>query len=98
MEAIYDPELRAIRPEVVMPFRAWLDSLPAGDVEFISTDFGPFRAGLVGTRFEGRRLWNKRALATAIGRTALKVPARTGRLSTLIMSGGRMRSCLWKAR
>jgi tRNA threonylcarbamoyladenosine biosynthesis protein TsaB len=72
--AVYDAELRVVRPEVVMPFRAWLDSLPAGDVEFISTDFGPFRAGLAGTRLEQAAVAERRALAAAIGRTALRLP------------------------
>jgi tRNA threonylcarbamoyladenosine biosynthesis protein TsaB len=73
--AVYDAELGVLHPEVVMPFRAWLDSLPEGDVEFISTDFGPFRAGLAGSRFEGAAVVERRALAAAIGRTALRVPA-----------------------
>jgi tRNA threonylcarbamoyladenosine biosynthesis protein TsaB len=72
--AVYDAELGVVRPEVVMPFRGWLDSLPEGEIQFISTDFGPFRAGLAGTRFEQAAVVEQRALAAAVGRTALRLP------------------------
>lgn len=32
---VYDPSLRPVRAEVVMPLRAWLDSLPEGAVEIL---------------------------------------------------------------
>ena len=41
--AVYDQDLNAVLPEVVMKFPAWIQTLPAGDLEFISTDFAPFR-------------------------------------------------------
>ena len=41
-----------ILPETVMPFTAWLRTLPEGELEFVSTDFSPFAAALAGTRFE----------------------------------------------
>jgi tRNA threonylcarbamoyladenosine biosynthesis protein TsaB len=72
--AVYGAELSVVRPEVVMPFLTWVDSLPEKEIEFISTDFGPFRAGLAGTRFEQAAVVEQRALAAAIGRTALRLP------------------------
>lgn len=67
--AVYDAELNAVRPEVVMPFGPWVTSLPSGDVEFVSTDLGPFRALLpAGVCTE------QRALAAAVGRVALRMP------------------------
>jgi tRNA threonylcarbamoyladenosine biosynthesis protein TsaB len=73
--AVYDRELRVISPEVVMPFQTWVDSLPGGEVEFISTDFSPFRGGLAGTRFENAPVLERRALAGAVGQAALRLPA-----------------------
>ena len=72
--AVYDAELRAISPEVVMPFQPWLDSLPDSGIEFISTDFTPFRHGLKATRFEHAPILEQRVLAAAIGQTALRLP------------------------
>jgi tRNA threonylcarbamoyladenosine biosynthesis protein TsaB len=72
--AVYDAELSVVRPEVVMPFLTWVDSLPEKEIEFISTDFGPFRAGLAGTQFEQAAVVEQRALAAAIGRTARQLP------------------------
>ncbi len=73
--AVYDRELRAVSLEVAMPFQAWLDSLPEGEAEFISTDFSPFREGLAGTRFENAPVLERRALAGAVGLAALRLPA-----------------------
>ena len=50
--AVYDAELNLVAPEIVMKFPQWLETLPEGPVEFISTGFSPFRAALAGTRFE----------------------------------------------
>jgi tRNA threonylcarbamoyladenosine biosynthesis protein TsaB len=49
--AVYDGEMRAILPETVCQFPALLDRLPAGQVQFISQNFGPFAPALAGTRF-----------------------------------------------
>jgi tRNA threonylcarbamoyladenosine biosynthesis protein TsaB len=76
--AVYDEAGRMVSPEVVAPFPAWLrslpDSLPAGlpdALEFVSTDFTPFRASLAGTRFEDAAVVTApRALAAAIARIA----------------------------
>jgi tRNA threonylcarbamoyladenosine biosynthesis protein TsaB len=42
--AVYDSYLVAVAPETVGKFPGWLKTLPAGDLEFIATDFAPFRA------------------------------------------------------
>jgi tRNA threonylcarbamoyladenosine biosynthesis protein TsaB len=69
--ALYDANLAPVLPEVVTKFPAWLDKLPAEEVEFVSTDFGPFRGALDGTRFERARITEApRALAGAIARIA----------------------------
>ena len=49
--ALYDAQGNALLPETVCPFPALLERLPAGPVEFIAQNFGPFEAALAGTRF-----------------------------------------------
>ncbi len=69
--AVYNQHGEAILPETVMPFTAWLRSLPKGEIEFVSTDFSPFAAALAGTRFERAGIATApRALASAVGRIA----------------------------
>jgi len=68
--AVFDGRMGRVRDEVVMPFPGWLESLPEGDVEFISTDFGPFRGAIGGTRFAGSKVTEQRAVAGAVGRLA----------------------------
>ena len=69
--AVYGADGRTICEPRVTRFPAWLDTLPAGDIEFVATDFAPFRPALAGTRFENARLTTApRALAAAIGRIA----------------------------
>jgi len=76
--AVYDEAGRVVSPEVVAPFPAWLKSLPEtlpaslpGALEFVSTDFTPFRASMAGTRFEDAAVVTApRALAAAIARIA----------------------------
>ena len=69
--AVYNQRGEAIRPETVMPFTAWLRSLPEGEIEFVSTDFSPFASALAGTRFERAVVATApRALAAAVGRIA----------------------------
>ena len=69
--AVYNQRGEAILPETVMPFTAWLRSLPEGEIEFVSTDFSPFAAALAGTRFERAGIATApRALAAAVGRIA----------------------------
>ena len=69
--AVYDAQLSEVQPEQVLPFRDWLAQLPA-DVEFLSTDFAPFRPALSGTRFENVTVTEHRALAGAVGRIAAR--------------------------
>ncbi len=65
---LYDVVPAPVRPECVTKFPAWLLTLPEGDLEFIATDFGPYRTALVGTLFEGAPVTPApRALAAAIG-------------------------------
>jgi tRNA threonylcarbamoyladenosine biosynthesis protein TsaB len=72
--AVYDEAGRVVSPEVVAPFPAWLESLPErwlDRMEFVSTDFTPFRASLAGTRFQDASVVTApRALAAAIARIA----------------------------
>jgi tRNA threonylcarbamoyladenosine biosynthesis protein TsaB len=69
--AVYDAAGRAIVSEAVMPFTAWLHTLPEGEIEFVSTDFSPFAPALAGTRFAGAALTTApRALAAVVGRIA----------------------------
>ncbi len=68
--AVYDAELGELQPERVLKFRDWLDQLPAG-VEFVSPNFAPFAAALVGTQFEDAPVARvDRTLAGAIARIA----------------------------
>lgn len=69
--AVYASDGETVLPETVTKFQSWLEALPAGELEFISTDFAPFLPALAGTRFERARITNApRALAGAIGRIA----------------------------
>jgi len=69
--AVYGDEGQTICEPRVTRFPAWLDTLPAGDIEFIATDFAPFRPALAGTRFENAHSTTApRALAAAIGQIA----------------------------
>ena len=69
--AVYDARGALLAPETVMPFGKWLDSLPQGDIEFVSTDFVPFAAALAGTRFANSPVTAApRALAAAVGQIA----------------------------
>jgi len=69
--AVYSQDLRTVIPEAVIALPAWLNSLPEGDLEFISQDFTPFRAATAGTRFaETTVVTAPRALAAAVARIA----------------------------
>jgi tRNA threonylcarbamoyladenosine biosynthesis protein TsaB len=71
---LYDASLESLREEVVTRFPLFLDSLPEGDIEFLATDFTPFRDALAGTRFETAPVVTApRALAAAIGRIAGRI-------------------------
>jgi len=65
--AVYNGDLKTVHEEVVEKFTTWLGSLPEGELEFISTDFSPFRSALAGTRFEKATVTQApRALAGAV--------------------------------
>ncbi len=61
--AVYDAALEIVQDEVVMPFEAWIASLPAGDVELIT-------CGYAVPEWIGRRVEAPRALAGAIAKIA----------------------------
>jgi tRNA threonylcarbamoyladenosine biosynthesis protein TsaB len=69
--AVYDAAGRVVNEPVVMGFPTWIETLPAGDIEFISTDFTPFHAAFESTRFRNSKMTTApRALAAAVGRIA----------------------------
>ncbi len=69
--AVYSGVLEIVCDEVVAKFPSWLETLPVGELEFVATDFTPFRQALAGTRFESVPVRAApRALAGAIGRIA----------------------------
>ena len=69
--AVYDAGLAAVAEETVIRFPDWLASLPGDQLEFISTDFAPFRPALAGTRFENAAVTHApRAIAAAVGHIA----------------------------
>lgn len=65
--ALYDAEGRIVLPEAVLKFRNWLETLPPGDIEFLSTDLSPFLPVLPQ---DARATVVPRALAGAIGKIA----------------------------
>lgn len=66
--AVYDAALEIVRPESVGKFAAWLETLPREGIEFVATDFGPFRVAVKGTAFEGTpEMEAPRAIAGAVG-------------------------------
>jgi tRNA threonylcarbamoyladenosine biosynthesis protein TsaB len=70
--AVYDAHLELVSPEVVAALPDWIETLPAGEIEFLSTDFSPFRAALAGTRFAESAVREvPRALAGAVARIAV---------------------------
>ncbi len=71
--AVYDAGLEIVAPEIVTAFPEWLRALPEGEIEFLSTNFAPFRTALAGTRFAAAPARDvPRALAGAIGRIAAR--------------------------
>jgi tRNA threonylcarbamoyladenosine biosynthesis protein TsaB len=70
--ALYNAALEAVASEVVVDFAAWLETLPAGEVEFISSGFAPLAGALSGTRFEHARVREVPMLAGAVGRLAAR--------------------------
>lgn len=71
--AVYDARLELVSPAAVMKFPAWLETLPEGELQFLSTDFSPFRQALAGTRHAAAPVREvPRALAGAVARIALE--------------------------
>jgi tRNA threonylcarbamoyladenosine biosynthesis protein TsaB len=69
--AVYHASGEVVVPECVARFPDWLALLPEGDLEFVATDFAPFRPALAGTRFESANVVTApRALAAAVARIA----------------------------
>jgi tRNA threonylcarbamoyladenosine biosynthesis protein TsaB len=74
---LYDSSVNPIAPETVSKFSEWLDTLPDGPVEFLSTDFSPFRTALEKSPFSESPVTEvPRALAGAIARIAAAEFAR----------------------
>jgi tRNA threonylcarbamoyladenosine biosynthesis protein TsaB len=67
--AVYDHELNLVQAEQVIRFQDWLERLPEGEIELVSTDFAPF-SSLVDARLP--IVTAPRVLAGAIGRIAWK--------------------------
>jgi tRNA threonylcarbamoyladenosine biosynthesis protein TsaB len=66
--AVYTAGLELAQPETVAEPRAWLESLPEGEMEFLSADLPPYRQALDGSRFaQAPRKQTPRALAGAVG-------------------------------
>lgn len=70
--AVYDAAGRLVVPESVGKLADWLATLPAGDLEFISTDFSGFGEGLPAAP----RVTAPRALAGAVAEIAAQRFAR----------------------
>jgi tRNA threonylcarbamoyladenosine biosynthesis protein TsaB len=69
--AVYGAAGEVFEEPLVTRFPAWIDGLPGGEIEFISTDFTPFAAALENTRFRNATITTApRALAAMIGRIA----------------------------
>ena len=69
--AVYGPAGEIVQEPIVTRFPAWLETLPEGEIEFLSTDFTPFATALENTRFRNSRVTTApRALAAMIGRIA----------------------------
>jgi len=69
--ALYDAAGKAVIPESVIGFPRWLELLPNAELEWIATDFRPFQAALVGTRFDYPVTIAPRAVAGAIAGIAI---------------------------
>jgi len=69
--AVYDATGNPLREPVVMRFPAWLETLPEGEIEFVSMDMTPFCAALESTRFASAKITTAaRAIAGVIGKIA----------------------------
>ena len=75
--AVYDDAGRLVSPETVTKLAVWIERLPEGELEFVSTDPALPGAALAGTRFEGARVVTApRAMAGAVAKIALEALVR----------------------
>ncbi len=66
--AVFNETLETVRDEVVMKLPAWIETLPDGQLEFLSPDPSRFRDALAGGRFASAAFTaTPRAVAGAIG-------------------------------
>ncbi|MDQ2898919.1 MAG: tRNA (adenosine(37)-N6)-threonylcarbamoyltransferase complex dimerization subunit type 1 TsaB, partial [Acidobacteriota bacterium] len=71
--ALYDAHGNATIAEAAIRFPDFLAGLTPGPIEFLATDFAPFRASLAGTPFAHARVGEvPRAQAAAIGKIAAR--------------------------
>lgn len=69
--AIYDSAGRAVSPETVVPLSVWLQTLPRGPLELVSTDFTPFCSAFANTPLESLpKVTAPLSLSSAIARIA----------------------------
>jgi len=69
--ALYDDAAQLVMPEVVAGFSTWAGSLPEQGIEFVSSDFAPFREALAHTGLAAVPVRTApRALAGAVARLA----------------------------
>jgi tRNA threonylcarbamoyladenosine biosynthesis protein TsaB len=69
---LYDTTLRAMAIEAVSPLESWLASLPAGAIEFISSDMAPFREVIEAARPGSQFTTAPACLASAIAAIAFE--------------------------
>ena len=69
--AVYDSDLRAVSPEVVISFPNWLSSVTVHPEEIVSSDFSAFRASF-GLHVP---IIEQRTIAAAVARIAERTPA-----------------------
>lgn len=67
---LYDDTLNPLAPEQVAPLETWLATLPAGGVEFISSEFAPFAAAIIPSRPTGKITIAPASLAPAVAAIA----------------------------
>lgn len=71
--AVYDAEGRAVAAEVVAPFDRWIETLPAGELQFISFGMPDLSEQLRGTRLENAPVLEApRGIAAAIANIAFR--------------------------
>jgi tRNA threonylcarbamoyladenosine biosynthesis protein TsaB len=94
--AVYSASLEIVSPEIVAKFPAWLETLPEGDLEFLSTSLGLFQNAQVPVKLVPR------VLAGAVGSIAAARFAAGLALSPAVIDANYVRrsdaELLWKDR